>query len=141
MRTYKSRCHSVHVSGVTEGGGFLLVVEDHKKPALNRVKRHINKASGSITGDTRKKDPLYSRLYGKTADNCNNSYFYQGRAAQFCNMVAFCERIGSHRINNPKKRPIRTFGEGKIYVPGWSRTTNLSVNSRTRYPIAPRKHL
>lgn len=29
----------------------------------------------------------------------------------------------------------------KIAAPGWARTTNLSVNSRTRYPIAPRRVL
>ena len=27
----------------------------------------------------------------------------------------------------------------KEIVPGWTRTTNLSVNSRTRYPIAPQR--
>ena len=53
-------CVCVCWGGGERGGGFRLVVEDHKKSHLSGVKRHINEVSGSITGDTRHKDPLAS---------------------------------------------------------------------------------
>ena len=49
--------------------------------------------------------------------------------------------------NVPYFMVILTWSDWSLYkvlfikspVPGWARTTNLSVNSRTRYPIAPQR--
>ena len=45
------------------GNGFGPFVEDHKKPGLNGVKRQINEAGGSITGDAWQKGPVASFVW------------------------------------------------------------------------------
>ena len=66
-----------------EGGGFPLVVEDHKKPALNGVKRQINEASGSITGDTRQKKPSGLVSMAKPLITVTTTIFIKGEQLNF----------------------------------------------------------
>ena len=47
-----------------------------------------------------------------------------------------------HILVNPGTDDKRYFvRQNNNFVPGWARNTNLSVNSRTRYPIAPQRQM